>query len=740
MATKREKTFALFENLGANIKYYITQFNGVKEEVPGAKEILSKLAVLEESFDNSGRKYLRDSNVKISKDSYNQLLSGMSSLFSEINKFTSEDIKGTIGRDNKSIVFQFMAKECGAVLSDSFEKLSNVKYDETKLLEDNIGLSRKTIRVDLSKEKGFSGALNCWIPVKFTDRDGTVKEGFFNKNALGEGIRDAFDENGNPIASMPINYEVRPGYMNKRNELATEFAEDLKLDYIAKAESVLIEDSAGNMVEGTFMETAKGSDTKHLDPNDPLLKCKNIAACSNPKFLKQIADIQVYDYLMDNFDRSEANVMYNVDYDSKGDPYIASVKCIDHDSTYFSAKNQGSQSYMAGPEDMRAISEHMAIKVMEIDPVSYRLKMASKGLTKPQMDAAFERLEVMKTQIRLAQTEPEKAAFKILSDDEFAKYTIKDFNDPSKFKFKNVTGSLKDCSMFNRVYNIARNDVTWPSPEGKHIDYCQGTLNDNEPKVSKEALMEYKIDLLKGLKELAAPEGHKRLTEYKAMKMGCTFAVAAIDQALQNASATGSDIISEGDKNKINRALKGLSEATNSFMYKSGSFTMAKDAIGMPIADATMSRYRKFAGMAKDVKDVALNYGKNDPGLNISREDKKQEYYRDVYNRLRECSNAFKANEAWHVKSSDDYMTLRKIVKACVEEPTWNKDRFSKEDMERFDKMFDQVKKASKIYYDKKVVRENKKQTARGQNRMKAVEKLIGQETVLENENKGFTL
>ena len=165
-------------------------------------------------------------------------------------------------------------------------------------------------------------------------------------------------------------------------------------DIICRSRSMKLRAKDGTIVDGTFMEEAKGIDVQY--PGKVGFK-PSIRAFSGGTGtgLQQLADLQVLDYICGNTDRHAGNIFYQFENGK-----LVGVQGIDND-TSFNTKTEHIQGFskMPGPNDMLVISRKTADKIMELKPG--QLIFALRGrLDEKAIEFSVKRLKALKDTIR----------------------------------------------------------------------------------------------------------------------------------------------------------------------------------------------------------------------------------------------------------------------------------------------------------------------------------------------------
>ena len=184
-------------------------------------------------------------------------------------------------------------------------------------------------------------------------------------------------------------------------------------DLIAKSTTMTLYDD-GKPIEGIFMNTAPGADIANIDKHSPFL---NVTAncLDNSPALKQIADMQVLDYICGNTDRHEGNLMYQFDQNGK----IVSVMGIDND-TSFPNMGELSNSKFTRIEGMKYISASMAEKVKNLTPEMLKTALSGNAIEPECEEYTIKRLNELKAAIN-------DNKITIMADEDFEKHSLQDF-------------------------------------------------------------------------------------------------------------------------------------------------------------------------------------------------------------------------------------------------------------------------------------------------------------------------
>ena len=158
-------------------------------------------------------------------------------------------------------------------------------------------------------------------------------------------------------------------------------------------------DEDGNVVEGTFMAKADGLDLKGKDNERLFSQVDNKPFDQESNLNKDLADMQVLDYICGNIDRHAGNLFYKVD-EKTGK--ITGAQGIDNDSAFglYSSGKDGRNFRLTGTDSLTVVSEDMAKKISSISPEMLKFTLRGRGLTDQEIQAACGRLDEVKKAVK----------------------------------------------------------------------------------------------------------------------------------------------------------------------------------------------------------------------------------------------------------------------------------------------------------------------------------------------------
>lgn len=232
----------------------------------------------------------------------------------------------------------------------------------------------------------------------------------------------------------------------------------------------------GKVTEGTFMDFAEGVDLyKKQDLMKHVKKDPFADEMTRRKLNRELADVQVLDYLCNNEDRHIGNLTYDIDQNGQ----IRGIQCFDNDSSFGQSTKD--------PGHLRVISKSMAEKLENMTPAMLRFALRGRGLSQDELEAAGQRLVQLKADIRYGQ-------IRKLSDEELGKYRPKELYSSEK-NSSNLFAKLDE--FFGEYAKSVRGDTPFtplpeqPKPELKEVSttsrkHTVGGLTDSLARISRK--------------------------------------------------------------------------------------------------------------------------------------------------------------------------------------------------------------------------------------------------------------
>ena len=175
--------------------------------------------------------------------------------------------------------------------------------------------------------------------------------------------------------------------LDDRNAAMSKTASLLGLSHvICNAIPMRCLDANGEVIEGTFMEMARGVDANRPDKALYGKFSEKEAFDRNKYVLRDLADLQALDYICGNTDRHAGNMIFTFD---NGNPaQVTGVQGIDNDMSFGAATFERGFSKLASLDEMRVIGESTARKVQALTPAQLKLALREFSLSETELDAA----------------------------------------------------------------------------------------------------------------------------------------------------------------------------------------------------------------------------------------------------------------------------------------------------------------------------------------------------------------
>ena len=271
---------------------------------------------------------------------------------------------------------------------------------------------------------------------------------------------------------------------------------------LARSTEMRFVDGKGRIQEGTVMDFGKGLDLMRGNSLFEQVADQPFAG-EGYKALRQLADLQILDYLCGNVDRHAGNLLYETN--EKGE--LIGIQGIDNDAS-FGRFSDLKEAYNRLPAvgDMNCISKSMADTILKLDPTQLRFMLRGRSLAERELDYAVMRLNDMKTAIREGQkhykgrppigadTEKpfDKGFLRVVSDQEFKSLTM-----------EKMVVDTEQKNLFNEVRRFMKSALKQAREDGWEYDPDAKKNAKEKPLTQRELLSQ----VYTGKKLLEAVEG-----------------------------------------------------------------------------------------------------------------------------------------------------------------------------------------------------------------------------------------
>ena len=387
---------------------------------------------------------------------------------------------------------------------------------------------------------------------------------------------------------------------DKRNSAMSMVADLLgRKDLIASSTTLQIKDpETGKIINGTLMENAKGIDRDSTKKED-LEKFNQLTPekiQNSLQLKKDIADMQILDWLCGNADRHFRNIFYK--FDNEGN--ICGLVGIDNDLS-FGKEDHASNLDGINLENMNVMTEEMADKIMNMNKEEFRNMLFGYDLTTAEVNKSLERLETLQEKITM-----DREYFKDMPPGYVEDNRIRIMNDEQLATtsfYGDLAGGRKKLSYDAEPQG--REDKNLFASVSKHginangIDYSitaanAGIYEDNVNVIRESVLIDKRIDDMEA-SERKTRNGHQPFRDMITAMKNCKDAYSFIENGMAKPTYDGGVKVSEDN---INLYKSTLEEA----LKKCDAYMETKDVKKIMKLSKTSNGYERYM-LAKESKE-----------------------------------------------------------------------------------------------------------------------------------------
>lgn len=267
--------------------------------------------------------------------------------------------------------------------------------------------------------------------------------------------------------------------LDKRNNAMSTVANLLGMrDMLAHSESMELI-NGDKRLKGSFMRAAQGIDCVGSgDSNNIALRPDVEIDTSSDTLKKQLADLQVLDFICGNVDRHAANVFYQFDQTDSKHPRLIGVQGIDNDCSFGTIER--GYKYLSQVENMAAVREDTAKTVLSLNEDMLKTMLRSYNFSDKELQAAWNRTRKLQDAIKegaefyrdKAPDVLEKGHVRILKEDEWDTFGID--------KLAQVGNDLSTSSYFDWAKDVQINSIkSYYDRERKvSLHACRESVNE----------------------------------------------------------------------------------------------------------------------------------------------------------------------------------------------------------------------------------------------------------------------
>ena len=310
------------------------------------------------------------------------------------------------------------------------------------------------------------------------------------------------------------------GTIDKRNVAMSKMAELLgSPDVLAQSTTMQVQ-VGDKITNGIFMKQAPGIDYSSIKPGDPEAKITPAGFDGSPA-LKNIADIQILDYICMNVDRNESNLFYQFSPDGTK---CLGVTGIDNDLSFGTIKLAPDKNYNQLPplDSVKVVSEQMADKIKNMSANALIHTLEGQGLNQKEIYAAVDRFTAVQERIKNGQ-------IKTVADEEWNNMKLSDLAAEKQSLFGRV-----ETTFTTTLPSLLRS--TKPGEKRDEVIFTKGLQVEEFSKKAIEetafakAVEEKEEKLLDDLQQsFAAEKAITSMTDEQLMKYASGFAKACKD-------------------------------------------------------------------------------------------------------------------------------------------------------------------------------------------------------------------
>ena len=287
-------------------------------------------------------------------------------------------------------------------LVDSIEKIG---LDQEYMNIFNGLRTNHQLRMDLEQEitlKEEHTIQNFMVKLNICKRTSWVKEMLEHDEKLAK-VMKILATDGVKLLT-PYNMVDRLGYdpyTRNDNKNAAMYAVAKRLGcerIIAKAVPMVVVNGK-QIIKGTFMESAEGCDLSNLKSSDQLWRYNHQESPYHKGLFRDLADMQVLDYICGNVDRHKGNMLYKTEK-IDGKVKITGIVGIDNDASFpegkfkgfeFVPRNELVSATLFKPENFRYVNKKTRDMILNLNRADLELVLRGHNISKKAIDLAWKR-------------------------------------------------------------------------------------------------------------------------------------------------------------------------------------------------------------------------------------------------------------------------------------------------------------------------------------------------------------
>ena len=182
--------------------------------------------------------------------------------------------------------------------------------------------------------------------------------------------------------------------IDQRNCAMSDVAQLLGMEnLIAYSEPMTVKQEGKEDIRGTFMQKAQGDDINGLTMGSVLADPKVKPDCSSATLKKQLADLQILDFICGNVDRHFGNMVYKFEKNC-----CIGIQGIDNDASFGNIKD--GRGVLPKLKDIQVISASAALRVSNLSAAVLKTTLRNYKFSDGEIEAAVTRLKNVQEAIK----------------------------------------------------------------------------------------------------------------------------------------------------------------------------------------------------------------------------------------------------------------------------------------------------------------------------------------------------
>jgi hypothetical protein len=377
----------------------------------------------------------------------------------------------------------------------------------------------------------------------------------------------------------------------------------------------------GKVVEGLFTQKGEGSDIHNLKENDPATRVEK-SGMNNPAALKSIAQLQMLDFICGNMNRQREKMLYQF-AEKDGQTILTGVQGFENNYSFGAFDSQHLPRFSPIPksQNLMAITEEMAEKIMAMTETSMQDLLKGHGLTEEEIGYAWERTQHIQNMIRegkeyFAKHPNEKIAeghLRVVKDEEWQYLNLNELGNDVPFERKVMGRSKNYFSMVSDLPHL----VAQQAEDSFDDRHRQNTYETKFPQLKKPAapkpiegvrLDEMNAAGMRSNSERITELGKQLLEANSGFFIGSAEFKALMGgfQAVAGKALKATEPMSVKDMTALQQSYQNLMEKTNIYLAKKEREEIALMEKGKE-PSANMEKRMKFARVLREFVDERLN-------------------------------------------------------------------------------------------------------------------------------------